>query len=303
MQTKITGLVAATFTPFHPDGSVDLSKIPAIVEHLEQSGCVGLYINGSTGEGSSLTIKERRQLAEAYLNAARGHLTTIVQVGTNSTRESCALAAHASEHGADAISATPPSYFKPADAETLVGCVAEIAGGAPELPFYYYHIPTMTGVSVNMEDFLRCAGDRIPNLAGIKFCSSVMHEMRRCMTYEDGRFEMFAAWDEMLLSGLVTGAKGAVGSTYNFAAPIYLNMIKAFNSGDMETARLWQDRALEMLDRIFANCGRAGLKGMMSIIGIDCGPQRLPIASATPTQLNQLKGKMNEIGFFEWIQR
>ncbi len=302
MHTNITGLVAATFTPFHPDGSVDLSKIPAIVNHLEQSGCVGLYINGSTGEGSSLTIAERRQLAETYLDAARDRLITIVQVGTNSTRESSGLAEHAAQLGADAISATPPSYFKPADAEALVGCVAEIAAGAPELPFYYYHIPTMTGVTVNMEDFLRCAGDRISNLAGIKFCSSVMHEMRRCMTLENGRFEMFAAWDEMLLSGLVTGAKGAVGSTYNFAAPIYLNMIEAFNNGEMETARLWQDRALEMLDRIFATCGRAGLKGMMSITGIDCGPQRLPIANATPAQLTQLKKEMDEIGFFEWIQ-
>ncbi|MDD2600439.1 MAG: dihydrodipicolinate synthase family protein [Kiritimatiellae bacterium] len=302
MHSNITGLVAATFTPFHSDGAVDLSKIPAIVAHLKQSGCVGLYINGSTGEGPSLTIAERRQLAEAYLDAAHNRLTTIVQVGTNSTRESCELAAHAAQHGADAISATPPSYFKPEDAEALVGCVAEIAAGAPELPFYHYHIPTMTGVTVNMEDFLRCAGDRIPNLAGIKFCSSVMHEMRRCMTLEGGRFEMLNAWDEMLLSGLATGIVGAVGSTYNFAAPIYHNIIKAFNTGDMPTARLWQDRALEMLDRIFATCGRAGLKGMMSLIGLDCGPQRLPIPSTTPQKLVELKQQMESIGFFDWIQ-
>lgn len=302
MKANITGLVAATFTPFHSDGSVDLSKIPAIVDYLEQSGCVGLYINGSTGEGPSLTIAERRLLAEAYLAAARGRLTNIVQIGTNSPWESCELAAHAAQHGADAISATPPSYFKPADAEALVGCVAEIAAGAPELPFYYYHIPTMTGVTVNMEDFLRCAGDRIPNLAGIKFCSSIMHEMRRCMTLENGRFEMLSAWDEMLLSGLATGTVGAVGSTYNFAAPLYCQLIDAFNRGDMETARLWQDRALEMLDRIFATCGRAGLKGMMSIIGIDCGPHRLPISSTTPEKLAQLKQQMQQIGFFDWIR-
>jgi N-acetylneuraminate lyase len=301
MATEITGLVAATFTPLNPDGSINLDPIPALVDHLAKSGVSGIYTNGSTGEGPSLTIEERRALAEAYVASARGRLTTIIQVGTNSTQESRGLAAHAAEIGADAVSSTPPAYFKPADAESLVDCIAEIAGGAPDLPYYYYHIPTMTGVTVDMEDFLRAADGRIPSLAGIKFCSSVMHEMRRCMTLDAGRYEVLNAWDEMLLAALATGAKGAVGSTFNFAAPIYLKMIDAFERGDMDEARLCQDRALEMLKHLFATCGRAGLKGMMSVLGIDCGPQRPPIPSATPEQLDELKRQMERIGFFSWI--
>ena len=302
MHSRITGLVAATFTPMNPDGSINTDPIPSVVDHLEKTGVSGIYVNGSTGEGPSLTIAERQTLAEAFVESARGRLTTMVQVGTNSTRESRALAAHAAEIGADAVSSTPPSYFKPADAESLVKCVTEIAGGAPDLPYYYYHIPTMTGVTVDMEAFLRCADDRIPNLAGIKFCSSVMHEMRRCMTLDGGRFELLNAWDEMLLSGLAMGIKGAVGSTFNFAAPLYLKMIAAFERGDMDEARLWQDRALEMLNRVFGTCGRAGLKAMMSVVGIDCGPQRSPIANTTPEKLADLKQQLTEIGFFDWIQ-
>jgi N-acetylneuraminate lyase len=159
----------------------------------------------------------------------------------------------------------------------------------------------MTGVTINMEEFLKVAKERIPNLAGIKFCSAVMHEMRRCITLESGHFAILSAWDEMLLSGLVTGARGAVGSTFNFAAPLYLKMITAFERGDIKEARLWQDRALEMISRIFATCGRAGLKGMISLRGIDCGPHRLPIASATPEQLQELKVQMDEIGFSDWL--
>jgi len=301
MPIPLTGLVAATFTPLTQDGAVDLDTVPALVDHLARVGVAGLYINGSTGEGPSLTIEERRRLAEAYIGAARGRLATIVQVGTNSTRESRELAAHAAGIGADAVSSTPPTYFKPGDAASLVDCVAEIAAGAPGLPYYYYHIPTMTGVTIDMEQFLRAAGGRVPNLAGIKFCSAAMHEMRRCITLGGGRYEILNAWDEMLLCGLATGAKGAVGSTYNFAAPVYQALIAAFERGDLEEARLWQDRALEMIYAIIGTCGRAGLKSMMSLVGIDCGPHRRPIADATPEQRTELRKRMDAIGFFEWI--
>jgi N-acetylneuraminate lyase len=299
MPTPLTGLIAATFTPFDQDLELNLGIVPQIVDYLAQNQLTGVYINGSTGEGPSLTIAERMLAAEAYVPAAAARgLTTIVQVGTNSTRQSRELAAHAAEIGADAISSTPPSYFKPSDAETLTDCIAEIASGAPELPYYYYHIPAMTGVTVPMAEFLETAAERIPNLAGIKFCSADMHEMRRCMLIRNGRFEMLSAWDEMLLSGLATGARAAVGSTYNFAAPIYQAMIEAVAHGDLETARQKQDQAILMIDTIFAVCGRAGLKTMMSLFGIDCGPHRPPIRNIDPEQVGQLKSRLKTIGFF-----
>ena len=153
MSDRLTGLIAATFTPLDNKGAINLAPIPAIVDLLKNDGVKGIYINGSTGEGPSLTIEERDSLMKAYINAAKGRMTTVVQVGTNSLRESKQMAAKAAEYGADAISSTPPSYFKPADAETLTECIAEVASGAPELPYYYYHIPTMTGVNIDMEDF------------------------------------------------------------------------------------------------------------------------------------------------------
>ncbi|MFT5239935.1 MAG: N-acetylneuraminate lyase [Candidatus Promineifilaceae bacterium] len=304
MKNELTGLIAATFTPLHANGDINVEPIPAITRHLAESGLTGIYINGSTGEGPSLTTKERHELAEAYVTAAAdAGITSIVQVGSNSLNEARQLAEHAQAIGANAISSTPPNYFKPSSPENLADCIATIAGGAPELPYYYYHIPTVTGVEIDMEQFLAAAGDRVPTLAGIKFCSAVMHEMRRCITFEGGRYEMLSAWDEMLLSGLVNGAKGAVGSTYNFAAPIYLKMIAAVERADLEEARLWQDRALEMIYRILDTCGRAGLKGMMTLLDIDCGPHRLPIENASPDQLIELKKQMTEIGFFDWIKK
>ena len=301
MQAKLTGLIAATFTPLRGDGSIDPGKVPAIVDHLVANGLAGIYVNGSTGEGPSLTSAERKTMAEAYVAAAKGRMTTIVQVGTNSLVDSRDLAAHAAAIGADAVSATPPTYFKPAGADALAACVAEIAGGAPGLPFYYYHIPTITGVEVNMPAFLKSAASRVPSLAGIKFCSAAMHELRECITVDGGRYDILSAWDEMLLAGLAMGARGAVGSTYNFAAPLYLRLVGAFDRGDLATARLCQDRALQMINAILSACGRAGLKGMMSLVGIDCGPHRMPLACATPEQFAKLRAAMEQLGFAAWI--
>ena len=142
---RLDGLVAATYTPLDDDGTVNASVAGPIVEHLLGSGINGLYVCGSTGEGMSLSSDERRAVAKAYVQAADGRVPVIIQVGHNSLSEARHLAEHAQEIGADVLSATCPSYFKVSDVTTLVDCMAEVASAAPELPFYYYHIPALTG--------------------------------------------------------------------------------------------------------------------------------------------------------------
>ncbi len=109
--------------------------------------------------------------------------------------------------------------------------------------------------------------------------------------------------DEAYLQSLALGYAAAVGSTYNFAAPIYQKVSAAFAQGDLETARLWQGRALQMLEAMFAHCGRASLKAMMRMVDIDCGPVRLPLKSATEEQVDNLRVALKKMGWFEWIKR
>ena len=142
---RLDGLVAATYTPLDDRGRVNTAAVDPMVDHLLRSGVSGLYVCGSTGEGMSLSSDERRTVAKAHVQAARGRVPVICQVGHNSLAEAKELAAHAQEIGCDAVSATCPSYFKVSDVRTLVECMAELAGGAPDTPFYYYHIPALTG--------------------------------------------------------------------------------------------------------------------------------------------------------------
>ncbi len=296
----LTGLVAATFTPLRADGSLHLDRIPAVVDHLERDGVSALYVLGSTGEGVSLTTQERMAVAEAYVEAARRRLPVVVQVGHNSLAEARALADHAQHVGADAISAMPPVYFKPATVEVLVDVLAEITEAAPALPFYYYHIPTLTGVALSMVDFLRVGSEQLPTLVGIKFSDRKLEEMQACLHVDGGRFDILFGVDEMLLAGLAMGARGAVGSTYNFAAPLFRHLLHHFKEGDLARAEQLQAQANQMINAIIEHGGRGGLKAMMGLVGIDVGGHRPPLQTAAPAAIAAMTRALEEIGFFNW---
>lgn len=154
ISSQMEGLVAAAVTPLRADGRLNLEQVPPIVDWLVERGVAGFYVCGSTGEGVSLTDDERCAVAEAYINAARGRAKVMIQVGHNSLAAAARLAAHAQQQGADAVSATCPSYFPLNGLGALIDSMAQVAAGAPKLPFYYYHIPVLTGARFDMLDFL-----------------------------------------------------------------------------------------------------------------------------------------------------
>ncbi|MCK5316195.1 MAG: dihydrodipicolinate synthase family protein [Anaerolineales bacterium] len=300
----ITGIVPAVYTPMHEDGSINFDMIKLIVEHLLHDGVSALYVCGSTGEGPSLSTEERFLVTEAYIEAVADRLPIIVQVGHNSLKQAYRLAKHAQESGAAAISAVPPTYFKIGSLDVLLNCLGEITSGAPDLPFYYYHIPRLTAVQIDVVEFLRLGAQSLPTLHGVKYSTFTMWEFQGCVDLDDGRFNMLFGSDEMLLSGLVVGAHGAVGTTYNYAAPLYNRIIAAFKCGDMEEAKRLQGLSVQMIQPInkygALTSNAPSNKAMMKLIGLDCGPMRLPQISLTPEKMTLLRQGMEAIGFFEW---
>lgn len=299
----ISGLVAATHTPFHLDGSLNLAIVEAQAAHLTSNRVSTAFIGGTTGESASLTLAERLALAERWTAVTRGsELQVIVHVGSNCLEDSRALAAQAQQHGASAVSALAPSYFKPANIKALVDCMASIASAAPELPFYYYEIPLLTGLTLSPSAFLAEAADKIPNLAGIKFTSSNLMEFQLCRASHDGRFDIPFGFDEMLLGALALGATGAVGSSFNFAAPVYHRVIQAFQQGDFTTARQQQLNSVHLIQRV-ASIGYMGAaKAVMKMLGVDVGPARLPHSNPDGDAIKLLQADLEQMGFFEWVK-
>lgn len=299
----MTGLVPATFTPMREDGSLDLAQAAPMVERLLRHDVNALFVCGTTGESASMSTPERKATLEAFVAAAAGRIPVVAHVGHTAVVDARELAAHAQQAGAVAIAALPPFYFRPDTVETLVATMADIAAAAPALPFYYYHIPHLTGVALDMVAFLRRAADRIPTLAGIKYTAPTLYEFQICAALDEGRFNMVFGVDEMLLSGLAAGARGAVGSTYNLAAPLYRQVIALFAAGKPEEARSLQLLSARMVSTVKKYRPLPALKSMMKLAGVDCGPVRLPMVAMTPDEVAALERDLAEIGFLDWMRR
>jgi N-acetylneuraminate lyase len=292
MHQKFTGLIAATPTPFYADGTLNLEAVAPLAKLLAAAKVAGVFIAGSTGESHSLTVDERIALAESWRKPAREHkLALLVHVGHNCQLDACRLAAHAAQIGADAVSCAAPCYFKPQTVGQLVEFCAPIAAAAAPLPFYYYHIPMMTGVALPMAEFLREGKRRMPNLVGMKYTYHDLMQFQECTRLEGGAFDVLFGHDEMLLAALALGARGAVGTTYNFAAPIYHEVIKQFEAGNLEAARTAQARSVRMI-RQFGEFGfLAATKYAIALQGVDCGPVRAPLPNMNDAQKEAL-GKL-----------
>lgn len=303
MHHALSGLIAAPHTPFRSDGAVALDTIPRQAQLLARNRVSGAFVCGTTGEGASLTSDERRRIVETWAGAKPAGLALIVHVGHLSLGDACALARHAQDAGADAIATIAPSFFKPATQAELVAWCAQVAAAAPKLPFYYYHMPAMTGVSLPAAEFLELAKDRIPTLAGVKFTHENLMDYAQSAAVAAGKFNLLFGRDEILLSGLALGARGAVGSTYNFAAPLYLRIIEAFQRGDLASAQRDQLRAMEFIAALGRFGGIAAGKTAMKFVGVDCGPMRLPLRTLTDREEAGLREAFERIGFFEYCSK
>ncbi len=292
---KLSGLIAATYTPLSADGSLNLKPISSYVQHLIESGIQGLYVCGSTGEGMSLTTSERKAVTQAFIDASAGRVPVIVQVGHNCVADAKDLAAHAASAGADVLSATCPSYFKATDIQTLANCMADLAAAAPDLPFYYYHIPALTGSAIDIIQFLETAKNDIPNLVGLKYTDTKLHEFQACLNLHEGALDIVFGCDEMLLGAIATGATAAIGSTYNVISPTYLQLISAWDNHDLETARFLQKQANDFIRLVYRFPFHSAMKEILSMQGFAMGSCRLPQQSLIASDRHTLRASLQTL--------
>ncbi|KAG8517163.1 N-acetylneuraminate lyase [Galemys pyrenaicus] len=247
---KLQGLVAATITPMTEHGEINFSVIGQYVDYLvEEQGVKNIFVNGTTGEGLSLSIAERRQVAEEWVTRGRNKLDQVViHVGALSLKESQELAQHAAEIGADGIAVIAPFFFKSLNKDALINFLKEVAAAAPTLPFYYYHIPTLTG---------------------------------------------------QLLSALVIGATGAVGSTYNYLGKKTNQMLEAFERKDFSSALNYQFCIQRFINFVIKlGFGVSQTKAIMTLVsGIPMGPPRLPLQKASREFTDSAKAKLKSLDF------
>jgi N-acetylneuraminate lyase len=243
------------------------------------------------------------QVAQRWQEIAGDGFRVIVHAGHTCLADCRTLAEHAQKIGASGIGCLAPFFFKPANAEDLAAFCADVASAAPALPFYYYQIPSMTGVGIPAADFLRAAGPRIPNLAGVKFTHENLMDFAECVGLEGGRYDIVFGRDEILVAGLSLGARGAIGSTYNFLAPAFIELLEAFAKGDVAGAREKQAEINAVISIFVRYGGLAAGKAMMKMIGLDCGPVRLPLRPLSEQRQAKLQSELEQVFFFDLCSR
>jgi N-acetylneuraminate lyase len=298
MTLRLTGLIAAAYTPMNAEGALNLAAIERLCEHFITSKVSGAFVCGTTGECHSLSTAERKQIAEEWTNAAAGRMPVVIHVGHNSLPDALELAAHAQAVGADAIACMAPFFFKPETLDDLVDYCAVVAAAAADLPFYYYDIPSMTGVSFPMAEFLDTAATCIPNLAGLKYSNVDLVGLQECLALDGGRYNVLFGCDEIMLAGMTLGAHGGIGSTYNYAASIYHRLFAAMQANDHVAARQHQLQSVALV-RAMQDFGvlRAG-KSIVAMLGVDCGPVRAPLRPLSEAEERMLYAAIRELDVF-----
>ncbi len=301
---KINGYIVAPFTPMYENGDLNLDLIPEYVKFVKRNGPDGVFVCGSTGEGALLTKEERKAVAEKWISESKGDMKVIVHTGGTNVRDQQEIAAHAQQIGAWGIAAMAPAFLPPKRTEEFVDYCKLIAKSAPELPFYYYHIPPLNGFRLSVVDFLKAAGKEIPNLAGVKFTDSNIYEFDKCRHVADGKYEMLWGLDEMFLDGLAFGNKAGVGGTYNHCFALYRDMKLAFDKNDLPACRGLQHKSHNFIDVLVKYRGNImGGKRIMKFLGLDCGPNRIPLQTISKSEEKELRKDLEAIGFFEFCNR
>jgi N-acetylneuraminate lyase len=298
MPGPLFGLIPACHTPLKPDGALQLGIVERQAELFLQLGIRCVFVGGTTGEWASLSLDERRSLAERWTETAGGAMRVAVHVGHNCLADAMALAIHARQSGATAVAVIAPSYFKPTTIQDLIDFCAPIAATAEPLPFYFYDIPSMTGVRLPMSQFLYEARFRIPNLQGLKYSSDDLLQLQECVRLDRGAFDVLLGSDACLLAGLCLGIRGAIGTTYNFAAPVYQRLIRAFERGDLETARAEQAKSIDLIKTLDDFGFLAASKCVMAMLGVDCGPVRAPVRNLEIEQRIALWERLSSLDVF-----
>lgn len=296
-------LIAATYCPMNEDGSLNLGLVDRYGEFLAANDIAGAFVNGSTGDFVSLSTQERKTLIEAWARDRPEGFQLINQVGHTSLKEAKELTRHCADM-VDAIGALAPFFFRLRTLDSLLDYCKQIAACAPSTPFYYYHIPVLSGAEFQMIDFLERASREISNFAGIKYSQANLPDFAECVKFNGWNYKILFGVDEMLVDSLPLGATGWVGSTYNHLAPIYYEIISSFKAGNIEKAQELQKKAVLFVETLDGMCGFNGAgKSFMKEVGLDLGPTRFPHRALSDEQRKTALEVLSTNGILPYLSK
>jgi 4-hydroxy-tetrahydrodipicolinate synthase len=283
VKIKARGVIVPLITPFDEKGELDLPAVRPLVDFQIDRGISGLFPGGTTGEGVLLTDGERRQLAEAVIDAAQGRVPVIIHAGAITTQATVDLARHAQQAGADAVAIIAPYYYT-YDQEALYQHYARVARQMPDLAIYLYHNPLVGHSRLSLETIVRIV-DEFPNVVGIKDSSNDFHILSECAKLRNGDFNATSGNDALVLASMAMGFDGCVSGNSNAIPEVVVGITTAVAAGDLDRARALQ-RQLDAVRHLLGNGNDLSLfKGILGRRGIPAGTVRGPMVQASQSKV------------------
>ncbi|RWT51532.1 N-acetylneuraminate lyase [Klebsiella quasipneumoniae subsp. similipneumoniae] len=286
MAVNLRGVMAALLTPFDGQQKLDKESLRRLVRFNLRQGVDGLYVGGSTGEAFVQSGTERQEVLEIVAEEAKGKMTLIAHVGCVSTLESQQLARAAVGYGYDAVSAVTPFYY-PFSFEEHCAHYQAIIESADGLPMVVYNIPALSGVKLTLDQINTLV--TLPGVGALKQTSGDLFQMEQIRRAHPD-LVLYNGYDEIFASGLLAGADGGIGSTYNIMGWRYQGMVAALKVGDVAKAQQLQCECNKVIDLLIKTGVFRGLKTVLHYMDVVSVPLcRKPFAPVDEKFLPELK--------------
>jgi len=288
--SKFKGVVPPVVTAFDTDGALNLDKTKAFIRHLVNKGVHGIFVAGSTGEYTLLSLQERKELFVAGVEAADGKVPLLAGTGHNSTRIAIELSQSAGKAGADAVVVSLPHYPRPTE-DGLYEHYKRIAE-AVSIPVFVYNWPDAMGYSISPDLVARLGNEGL--IAGIKDSHQNLDHPAEIFRLTEGKITVFAGWASKLLPALTLGLHGIIATAANAIAEEVVSIYDLYQAGDLVKARQMHYKIQPFINAMELHPD--GIKQAVRLLDHDVGPSRLPIEEAPTEVTAALKESLRTLG-------
>lgn len=288
-----TGAGVAIVTPFNEDESINYDRLDELIDYHCSHGTDSIVICGTTGESATMTEEEHIECVKFTIDRAKGRIPVIAGTGSNCTRTAIDMSKEAADYGADGLLLVTPYYNK----ATQAGLAAHYTAVAKEAkaPIIMYSVASRTGCNIEPATAAKLVKD-VDNIVGIKEASGNISQVAKIMELTDGNIDLYSGNDDQIVPLLSLGGKGVISVLSNVAPQETHDICDMFFKGDVKGSRDLQLRALPLVEQLFCEVNPIPVKRAMTLMGMDCGPLRMPLTQITAEHEESLVKAMRDFG-------
>lgn len=288
-----TGAGVAIVTPFNEDESINYDKLDQLIDYHCNNGTDSIIICGTTGESATMSEKEHMECVKFAIERTKGRLPIIAGTGSNCTRTAIDMSKEAASYGADGLLVVTP-YYNKATQEGLVGHYTAVAKEA-KAPIIMYSVASRTGCNIEPATAARLIKE-VDNIVGIKEASGNISQVAKIMHLTDGKADLYSGNDDQIVPILSLGGKGVISVLSNVAPQETHDICAKFFEGDVKGSLELQLKAIPLIEQLFCEVNPIPVKKAMKLMGMDCGPLRMPLTELTTQHEESLAKAMTEFG-------